>query len=246
MPQNASKLNSTTAPLTNVALCLGAIERGVHRSRHLPGLITFTAPSGWGKSTAAIYAANKHRAYYVECKDVWNRNAMLKNILNDMGITPGSNNSVMVDQICEQLDASGRPLIIDQADYPADKKYIETVRDIHDGCRTTILLIGEEKLTTKLMRWERVHSRILDFVLAQPADLSDAEHLRNLYCTQVQIADDLLEKIHSSSNGSCRRICTNLENMQEEALSRGLDAISLADVQGVPIYTGEPPKRGGK
>jgi len=245
MTQNHANFNEglTIAPLTNVALCLGGMERALHRSEHLPGLVVLSGPSGYGKSTAAIYAANKYRAYRVEAKDSWNRKAFLENVLKEMGIPPASTIYAMLDQVCGQLDASGRPLIVDETDNIVARGYIETVRDIHDGCRTSILMIGEEKLPLKLKRWERVHGRILDFVLAQPADISDAQHLRKLYCTQVAIADDLLEHIQRASKGSARRICVNLERMQEEAVSRGMSEFTLPDARGLELFTGEPPKR---
>lgn len=242
MSQNGSQLNPTTAPLTNVALFCGLVERGLQRAAHLPGLLTFTGPAGYGKTTAGLYAINKHRAYYVATKDSWNRKAFLVNILRDMGITPASTINAMLDQICEQLDNSRRPLVVDEVDNIVNRSYIETVRDIHDGCQTTIILIGEEQLPGKLKRWERVHSRILDFVLAQPADINDARHLANLYCT-VEIGDRLLDKIHREAFGSARRICVNLERVQAEALSLGLESIDLNDVTGLQFFTGEPPKR---
>ncbi|MBV5328513.1 MAG: hypothetical protein JZU65_12910, partial [Chlorobium sp.] len=107
-----------------------------------------------------------------------------------------------------------------------------------------IILIGEDLLNGKLKRWERVYSRILDMKLAQPNDISDAQHLRNLYCRKVKIADDLLAHIHKKANGSARRICVNLEEIQAEALSRGMDKINLAEAKEIKLFNGEAPKRG--
>ncbi len=98
MPQTKSKSNTqgedrlaggglglTTAPLANVGLCAKAVQRAVNRSVHLPGMVCFYGPSGWGKSTAAAYTANRLNAYYIECKSSWTRKAVLNAILKDNG-----------------------------------------------------------------------------------------------------------------------------------------------------------------
>ena len=78
----------TVARLTNVMLGLVALQRAMERPRHLPGMVVFHGPSGWGKSTAAAFTANSTQAYYVECKSSWTRKALLLSILKEMGIEP--------------------------------------------------------------------------------------------------------------------------------------------------------------
>lgn len=244
MAQPAEKLNETTAPLTNVALFLSGVTRTLERPRHLPGFISFTGPAGYGKTTAAIYSINKCRAYYIDCRDSWNKKAFFLNLCQRMGLKARATIAEMNDQICEQLLVSGRPLVIDQVDNVVARGYIESLRDIHDGAgNAPIILIGEDDLNNKLKRWERVHSRVLDFILARPADYSDAEHLRSLYCRRAAIGNDLLAHIHRGAAGSCRRICVNLERYEKEAISRGLDTIDLNDVKDLPLFTGDAPVR---
>lgn len=233
----------TTAPLTNVSLCMTALTRAIDRPPHLPGMVCFYGPSGWGKSTAAAYAANKQRAYYIECKSTWTRKAVLAAILKDMGINPAPTLYEMADQVCEQLANSMLPLIIDELDHLVNKQAVEIVRDIYEGSGAAILLIGEERLPEKLKRWERFHGRILDWVPAQPSDLDDCRHLAKLYCRAVTIDDDLLAAIHAASRGSARRICVNLERVQDEAMSQGLAEIGLAEWGDREFFTGEAPVR---
>lgn len=242
MTQNQENCN-TVAPLTNISLCAGALDRAVNRAYHLPGMVVFYGPSGWGKSTAAAYTANRMRAYYVECKSTWTKKATLTAIVREMGIPAPNTIYEMSDVICEQLAKSGRPMIIDEMDHLVDKSAVEIIRDLYEGSGAAILLIGEERLPKKLERWERFHGRILDFVPAQPSDLEDARHLARLYCREVQVADDLLKKIHQASNGSARRICVNLERVQAEALASGMDAIDAKAWGNRNFFTGEAPAR---
>jgi len=239
-PVNGS---STTAPLRNVAMCLTALERVMERESHLPGMAAFYGPSGFGKSMSAAYAANSHRAYYVEAKSNWTRRFFLLSILREMGIDPAKTIPEMVEQISEQLVLSRRPLIIDEMDHIVARNMVDLVRDIYDGSAAPILLIGEEQLPAKLKRWERFDGRILEWAPAQPINFDDARHLRRLYVRQVEIADDLLQHILELARGSARRLCVNLDRVQAEALTMGVDKIDRSAWGDRPLYTGEAPKR---
>lgn len=242
MAQNQGYFN-TIAPLANVSLCAAALERAMNRAGHLPGMICFYGPSGWGKSTAAAWCANTHRAYYVECKSTWTKKATLLAVCKEIGIPAPRTIYEMTDAVCEQLARSGRPLIIDEMDHLVEKRAVEIIRDLYEGSGAAILLIGEERLPRKLERWERFHGRILEFVPAQPADIHDARHLAGMYCNGVKVKDDLLSRIHELSKGSVRRICVNLERVKQEAVSLGMEEIGLADWGDRPLYTGEAPVR---
>ena len=231
------------APLANVGLTLAALGGAVNRPAHLPGLVVLYGPSGLGKSTAACLAATQLRAYYVQAKSSWTRKAVYQSILKDMGVKAERTLYDMEDQVATQLAASGRPLIIDEADHLVAKGCIEIVRDIYEASNAAILLIGEEHLPSGLERWERIHNRVLEWVPAQYADMDDASALRGLYCDKVSIADDLLEHIHLASKGVVRRICVNLERVQQHALTLGKREISLAEWGDSPLYTGEAPRR---
>ena len=112
---------NTIVPLTNVGLLAAAVESAANRPPELPGLVVMYGPSGYGKSLAAAYAANLHRAYYVECRESWTKKAFVVAVLREMGIIPMKTLSEMVDQIAEQLSRSGRPLIVDDVQYVIDK-----------------------------------------------------------------------------------------------------------------------------
>jgi DNA transposition AAA+ family ATPase len=235
--------SATTAPLKNVMLCTRLLEQAMNRPSHLPGMVTFFGPSGWGKSFAAAYAANKYRAYYVECKSTWTKKALLSAILKEMGIQTASTIYEMTDQISEQLARSGLPLIIDEMDHIVEKRAVEVIRDIYEGSNAPILMIGEENIDTKLLKWERFHNRMLAWQGAQPADLEDTRQLARLYCRDITIEDDLLIKIQRESMGVARRICVNLNQVQQAAYSAGTDTIDLKMWGQKQLYTGSAPRR---
>jgi Uncharacterized ATPase, putative transposase len=244
MSQEDRKVNlGNKAMLFNVSTFLTAVERAMNREHHLPGFVGFNGPSGYGKSSAAAVAVTHLDSYYVQAQSSWTRKALLLSILKSMGITPAKTIYEMNEQIATQLINSGRPLIIDEADHLVNRGIIEMVRDLYETSQATIVLIGEENLPGNLKRWERFHGRFLTWIPAAPASYGDAVALRQKYATKVDIADDLLDLVHRESRGSVRRICVNLANIQQVALSNGLKEMDLAGWAGRDLYTGEAPAR---
>ena len=230
------------AGITNVGLCVRAMERVINRNPALPGIAAFYGPSGAGKSFAASYVANRFRAYYVECKSTWTRRAFLLAVLQEMGIQPVGDMTNMMNQIGEELVLSQRPLIVDEMDYLVNKKAVEVVRDIHMISEAPILLIGEENMVNKLMKWERFHNRILEPVLAEKASMTDVQELAKIYARDIKLDSGLLKKLHQASGANVRRICVNLDRVREYCISHGLKAMA-ADDWKQPFFTGEPPRR---
>ena len=233
---------NTVAPLSNVAMVMGAMDR-VLKGNPPERLLVLHGHAGYGKTTACNYAANKTRAYRVECCSHWTRKSLLQAILHEMGIIHGNNNiSDMFDQAVEQLGKSRRPLIIDEADHLMHNSTIELVRDIYDKAQAVVLLSGEENLPSKLARWQRLESRVLQYIPAQPADLSDIEHLARLYCPGVAIAAEWLRELHKQTGGNTRRVVVDLNRRrcELEHMVRGEVTLSAWGQRG--WYTGHRPE----
>lgn len=233
--------SKTVAPLTNVGLFMRLVERAMNRDPRLPGMVCFHGPSGWGKSTAAVYAYQKLPTHYVECRSTMTKKTFLGELLKEMGIHPERTIGAMYAQAVAALEGGGKLLIIDEMDYLVQKSAVDIVRDIHDETGVVVALIGEEQLPAKLKRWERFHGRILAWEGAQPVSPGDVAHLARLYCPAVQVEDELLVKLHNLAKGSVRRVCVNLAMIGEEARRQGLAVIGLREWGHRPFYTGEAP-----
>ncbi len=243
MIENSSRVNSIAA-LANVGIITHAITRTKERPSHLPGLVVVHGNSGYGKTYAASYAAANLGAIYVAAKSTWTKKTYLESILKEIGIPPARTIGEMMEQVCQQLAISNKPLIVDEFDYCVDRNGLLAVtRDIYDGSLAPIILIGEELLPAKLEKEERFHNRILEWVAAQPASFEDAKKLRQLFCSDVTISDDLLEKIVSVSDGRVRRICVNLERVRDYTLSQGKEEITLKDWGKNEFYNCSAPAR---
>ena len=241
--------NNTIAPIETVVKCMSAMTFAVNREEHLPGIVALYGRSGVGKSKAAALTANTNQAFFVEMSSVWTKKFFLQSILKDMGIKPETSLSSMLDQICEELALSRRPLIIDEADYAADKNMLELIRDIHDGSNAAILLIGEEQLNTKILRKsERFHNRMLHWAKAEPATHADAAKLRDFYDQRagVEVKDDLLKHINAHISGCVRRLCVNLSLVHQEAKRQGKTTMALEDWGNNQLFSGKPQSMGAR
>lgn len=236
-------MTTKIAPLTNVGLLTSAINRAMLRPAGLPGLVVMHGPSGYGKSIAASFAANRHRAYYVECRDTWTKKAFLLAILREMSITPARTLSEMVDQIAEQLSRSSRPLIVDDVQYLLDKAAANILTDLYNASQGTIVLIGEERVPSALVKLERLHNRVLEWVPAQPAALEDLRELAESTYPNLSLADDLLADLNRQVRGCLRRVVVNLYQVHTQAQAAGVNAMDLAGWGKRGWFTGEAPAR---
>lgn len=230
------------AALRNMELLDSLAQTAINREEHLPGIVGFSGPSGFGKSTAAAYVAAEHQAFYIECRSTWTRRAFLENLIRLQGGDPRRVIHEMMDQVIEELAETRRLLIIDEFDHAIDRGCIELVRDIYEQARSPILIIGEERMPMKLKKWERFDGRILDWGQAQPADINDAQALNQHYTPDIIIADDLLEKLVELAHGSVRRIVTNLDRIAALARVQDVKKIDLKTWGDNPLYTGQAPK----
>lgn len=234
----------SVAPLKNVAACLTLVDALIHRPKHLPSIGVFSGFSGYGKSVAAQYAWNKTGALFIEVFDFWSRKKFCQAILAELGVArPRGTIGDMMDEIIARLgDDPARPLIIDEADKLVDKGMIELVRDINKAAQIPVLLVGEELLPAKLEAHERVHNRVLDWVLAQPCDAEDTHVLARFLYPNLAIADELLDAIREQTGGKARRIATTLNEAAVFARNAGIETLDVGNYEG-RIFTGETPKR---
>jgi len=238
------KKDGRWAPLKNVTLTAKAVERALNRSANLPGIVALCGPSGWGKSMAASYCANKFEGVYVECRSYFTKKAFVLAILKEMGIRPSRTLAEMMEQVAEQLDLSQRPLIIDEMDHLVDRNAIEIVRDLHEMSRTTMLLVGEERFPHKLKaRSERFYNRVLVWALAQPCSREDARSLAEFYCPGIDIDVDLLDRVREIARGAVRTVCVDLDGIRNHCQEEGLKKINLAAWGKRELYSGEAPPR---
>lgn len=238
---------ASLALLKNVVHMVGLVQRLNDRGAHMPGFGVVHGYSGYGKTYSAVFAQNKTGGPRIEIGDSWTKKTLVRAILKELGVRePKGTVADLTEQAIIRLaEPNHPPLFIDEADKLVDKGMIELVREIQEGAQIPIVLIGEELLPQKLMKIERVHNRVLDWVAAQPCDLEDTRKLAQMFCPQLSIDDLTLEAMRNASEGRARRIVTNLYRAREFAATRGLKALEAGGL--VPeFFTGNPPARSSR
>lgn len=241
-------LDPNTANLVNVSLALEAVESVLNRSAHLPGAVTFTGFSGFGKSLAMEYVAQQYRGYYVEFQDNWGKQDYIKMLMFVMDIKKlkGWSENDCVQAIIDELGASRRPLIIDEFDQLIDRKHVAgslmaLTLNIIKKSGGSVIIVGEELLPQKIRTYEKFDNCIYGRYLAEPSKLNDCRILARHYYPDLEMGDDLLEATVTRCKGITRRICINLDRFAAEARDLGIDSIALAEA-GKLITTGEATK----
>lgn len=237
----SSQLYNNIAPLRNVSAFLELVDRLENRASGLPGMGCFYGFSGFGKTTASLFAANQVQACVVQMKSVWTQRKLCQALCVELSVTPAGTVADMVDQIAEALAREDIPLFIDEADFLVKRNMVEIVRDIYESSHVPVVLIGEEKLPQNLRRWERVHGRILSWIAAEPCDDEDFELLKTLRCPGLELEKPLEDRIKAASNGSARRIVENLELAREISKLRNMDRIGPAEWGRREFFTGQAP-----
>ena len=204
-------------------------------------MITFTAPTGLGKTTAVDYADRilpfDHRV--IHCKQITTRYTLLRTL----GLAPGEKwtnhgrnwmrASDLYDGALERIRVRPYLLIIDEADR-LSMDCFEILRDFWDDARLPMLLVGNEGLTEKLNRQhERLFRRIRMRFEQRP--LNEADQRKVLEFMGYGVADDefsLLWKLVGGSPGFAEAL---LENANEIAASKGAKR-SIEALEGAVRY----------
>lgn len=254
MLDGMEKINlvNNVAPMRNVML-LGALIRQVQgRDEGESGMACFYGFSGYGKSQAALYNTNATKACWVEVKSVWSRKTLVEKICKGLRIPPGRTVNDSVEAIGKELEATRRPLLIDEAHILCTDSMMRLVHDLYESSNanpapedglpgTAIILIGEERLPQQLRKYERIHNRQLDWKAAQPADLREVQVLARLKCPGLTIADEVLQHTLVISQAVARRIVSNLAKAKEYARVEGKSEIQASDIPHIEWMDGQAP-----
>ena len=235
------------APLNNVRILLQLTEQLLNRDEGVPGLATFHGFTGYGKTIAAAYVANKYKAVYVEMGFSWTAKALCEKILVELEIIPKRHTvAAMTDLIIESLNIEQRVLFIDEADYLLKREGLcDLIKEVHDKTDCPVILVGEELLPKKLQEYERFHNRFLNFLPAEAVNRQDIDILAKLYAPEITITSQLLDALHNASTGQVRRVVVNLSRLKERAKEMGVSTIGLDAKGKLPIHfwTASAPNR---
>lgn len=223
-------MKTLIAPVKNIRLLYEAGRALQTRSQGVPGIGLVFGSTGYGKTTAAAWFANEVNAVHVRAFATWTPSSMLSAIMRELSGDPmGKSCAAMVEFIIKELTDRERPLFVDEADYlVGSKRLVETLRDLHDMSSSPLLLIGMADFRRKIMHREQLAGRIAEWVEFRPADLEDATTLASTVC-EVEIAEDLLDRLRVSARGSMRGLIIGLDRIERWAKRQGKSKVTAKD-----------------
>lgn len=237
-----NELNKAVAT-RNLAAFVQLVERLVGRKRHLSAMGCFFGPTGAGKTKSATFAATRYTAAHVMCHQYTTAKSMLTSILQEYGVRKprGAITNLIDEAILVMAGSPERPLIIDEAQYVAHKRFANIIYHLSDMARSPVILMGEETLPTQLETFERVSGRMLETIGAVPCDLQDFRLLAKSLCPNVSISDELAGVILKETRGNTRKIVNNLARVEELAAQDGRDNLDLPRFGGPAAVMGARP-----
>jgi DNA transposition AAA+ family ATPase len=221
------------AKLANVGFALEAMNQVTNvEDLGAPHMAVLYGPPGYGKTKAAMFLAHPmgKNAIFIAVRMFDTTKTLAQLMALELGITvkPQWPIAALYDAIVKRLQQLGRPLVIDEVDYIAEKGTIDFIRTIHDNTTVPIFLIGEEGLKDKLLRrHERFHDRVLVWREAVPCDATDVKKLAEHHQPGLTFSADVIQAMTNKTGGVARRVFNELKALGEECKRRGTDAPSL-------------------
>lgn len=222
------------AKLTNVAFAIEAINQVTNvDDLGAPHMAVLFGPPGFGKTQAAMFLAHPQgrNAVFVSIRMFETTKTLAQLLCLELGIVIKSQwpVSMLYDQIVKRLQQLGRPLVLDEVDYIAEKSTIDFIRTIHDNTTVPIFLIGEQDLKRKLLsRHERFHDRVLVWKEAQPCDALDVKKLAAHHAGDLKLGPEVIDGLVAKTGGVARRVYNELKALREECKRAGTDTPTLA------------------
>ena len=222
---------------SNVKRFLGAIPLVEDRAAKEAAFVLVEGVAGYGKTETVTWWAVQENAVYLRAKATWTAHWLLSELCNELGIIPTHRNENMFNQIQQMLLANPRSIVIDEVEHIMNnKKIFETLRDVSDSVNNNlvnpicVVMVGMSKVSNLMARYEQISSRITRVVHFRPASTDDVSRLSG-ELFEIQITDEVAERIRKESGGKIREIKTALSAVEKIATRNGTRSIVTEDLK---------------
>lgn len=250
-------MNRVIVETSNVASFLQGFRALERRGAEEACLMVVDGQPGLGKTTALTHWVAQTGAIYLRACKEWSPNWFLADLLQEgLRISPKHGYQQRFRQSLEglllrQSDHARQKrtfaVVIDEADHISrNARIMESIRDFSDIAAIPFVLVGMGKIRDNLSAFPQVASRISQYVRFERASLDDVEQFATKLC-EVPVADDLVQFVHTVSNGYNREVKEALASIERFGKRNGAEAgrpVSLADLAGQVLIndrrTGNP------
>jgi hypothetical protein len=241
-------MRSQIAMVKNLESMFGAYSSVEDAAPGFPKMMLIHGFTGAGKSTGTGLIGVKKNALFVRLTALMSAKPFMGAMCKEAGIEPVGTLSNQFEACVQIISKKRQPLIFDEIDYGiAQPRIIETIRDFADVADVPVILVGMEGVERKLVHRLQLARRITQWVKFKPLDTEDARRLVAAVC-EVEIADDLVEKVHQKTNGSIGLMTPVLARIEAYAKQQGWSGINAKQwgdremfLSKAPRVTGAPP-----
>lgn len=220
-------MKNQLAVVKNVERLQDAFGSLESRNLNLPGMALIYGYTGAGKTFAVTQMMTRFRGVFVRAWSTWTPNAMLANITRELGGEASRWTSPMVDFVVKQLVIQERPLFVDEVNHiDANRQMMHLLRDIHDTTGVPVVMISEETTPRKISRYPQIAGRIYESVEFKALDMEDMHTLSDTIC-EVDVAEDLLAKLHRDTDGNMRMATDGLAKIERMAKTNGFNRVTV-------------------
>lgn len=215
-----------TAVETENMRAFGATARNLKtKEAGLPGLALVHGPRGMGKSFAAkrYHAMDQDSIYLLPDPD-WDTRWLKETLCVELGLTPPRGLKAKHDEVIASLAVHPRLIMIDECNV-LSPRVLDAVRLLAEWTDTPVLLIGHERIVTKLERMGPLVDRLLYITKFAPLGFNDLRALAEK-CLELPMEDEALETVlKSGARGRIRPSLVAMKRMEDRARDAGSGAI---------------------
>lgn len=187
-----------------------------------PSMAMILGSSGRGKSEAARRFATENGAVYVSALPFPNPSTLIREITSKISYTRPWNTSECVE-LLEKLRPK-KLILVDEADQLSIKA-LEMLRGLNERCAYPVLLLGEERLESKVTNHRRLASRIRRKMTFGPVTQGD---LAIFYdeAFGFKLSPSVINILHKHCAGDWRPALVDAVAIEEAVLASGLNEVT--------------------
>lgn len=188
-------MKTVFAQTHNVGQFMLALEAITESHPDAPKLALVTGQPGTGRTRTAIYYAANMGGTYLRAKNVWRGNFrnFLRALVVEHGHKPAHRADLIYNQAADLLRESGRPVIIDEADY-LDRHTVHTARDLHDEVGVPFVFIGVDRIAEIFVAEQVLWSRLVQTVQFQGLQRDEVPGIMAQLC-EVPVSQELVDLV---------------------------------------------------
>lgn len=183
-------------------------------------------PAGRGKSFAAdkVFTMMGSDVVYIRFIETMTHVGLVRELAFALGGSRPRATQFCLDVIRTELKNRRKVLLVDECDRMS-LRHLNTLRDIHDICKTPVVMIGEDALEQKLAAERRLESRVAAGLRFDPISAGEVAVFYKMALDQMVTAKQA-ERLARHSDGDFRCVVNDAVQIERWMRASGISEIT--------------------